>query len=194
MTDRIVLGLDQSMHTGFCVGEPGAKTPKFGLWSVPDYAGNEGRTFWAFEKWLVNLIKSEGVTHVFWEGVWFPPQARLDTNKLFKLVSYANAIQAACEDERAGLSVPNQYVPVSEWRKVFNGTAKGGTDFQKQAALQSCLQHGWLTESHHVAEAIGIWFFGCMCVDKKFRWLNQSAVRRQQEARNGQLSKENART
>lgn len=170
----IVLGLDQSSNTGWAVGEPGAK-PRYGVYEVPDFAGHEGRTIRALKDWLVNFIKSEGVEHVFWEGVYIPPQAKVDINKIFKLISFANAVQLACCET----NTPDGYVVVGEWRNHFLGTAAGGTDVLKAMAVRQCFDRGWgMPDSHHAAEACGIWDLGCTKIDKNYRWLSRPATRR----------------
>lgn len=180
----IILGLDQSSNCGWAVGPPGGK-PRWGTWRLPNYGQHEGRTFWAIVDWLGTFIKSEGVTHVFWEQVWVPPQIKLDTNKLFKLIAFANAIQAACVDPRRGIDIPDAYVTPGDWRKAFHGTAGGGRDYQKQLAMKSCAMRGWFVANDHEAEACGIWEYGCLTLDKKTRWLAQSRMRRQEAEQDG---------
>lgn len=172
---KIVLGLDQSSRIGWAVGAPGAP-PHWGTWHVPDYGGNDGRTFWAVVDWLGNFIKSHGVTHVFWEQVWIPQQAKLNTNNLFRLVSIANAIQAACVDPRRGLDIEDRYVTPSEWRFAFLGHAKGGRDFLKQEAMAACQRRTWAPKNDHEAEALGIWEFGCGLLQPKNRKRQRDAA------------------
>lgn len=178
---RKLLGLDPSKHCGWASGSPGDK-PRCGTWQLPDYGGHDGRTFWAIVQWLTTFIKSEGITDVFWEGVWIPDlrqkNARvraLNHNTTHKLVSFANAIQAACVNPYAGINIEDRYVTASEWRVNFFGHAKGGTDHLKDEAMTECFKRGWLISNHHEAEAAGVWFFGCLCVDKSLRWEHQES-------------------
>jgi hypothetical protein len=176
----IVLGLDQSSQCGWAVGETGGKA-RFGTYAVPDFGGHEGRTIRAFRDWLINFIKSEGVDRCFWEQVYFPPSERLDSNIVFKLVSYANAIQLACVET----NIDDAYVSSSEWRLYFLGMGAAPkhtgnrTAWLKEAAMQAALAQGYACGTHHEAEAIGIWQFGCQVVDKNCRWLHRPRLRRQ---------------
>lgn len=182
----IVLGLDQSStNIGFAYGAPGG-TPQWGCYEVPDYGGHEGRTFWAIVDWLVNVIKCQGVDYVYWEGVYVPPQAMVDTNKLFKLFSAANAVQAACVYAARGIEVHDAYVVISSWRSHFLGTGgapkavRDKRKWLKDAVLRACVDRGWLIDNEHAAEACGIWDYGCTLCDKSYRFASGGELRRRQ--------------
>lgn len=173
----IVLGLDQSSTSvGFACGEPGGK-PSWGCYEVPDYAGHDGRTFWAIVNWLVEVIKCQGVERVYWEQVHIGVR---DTNMLFKLFSAANAVQAACVDARSGIEIEDRYVTTGEWRAHFLGTARGHRAWFKEAAKRACLDRGWLVDNEHAAEALGIWDYGCTLCDRQYKWASGGRIRRAQ--------------
>jgi hypothetical protein len=182
----MILGLDQSANCGFALGLPGS-TPRWGVFYVPNYGEHEGRTFWAVEKWLVDFIKTEGITHVFWEAVYIPEQRRGDTRFLnlhstYKLICYANAVQAACVDEDRGVNIYDACVKPNVWRKHFLGSGGLRREAAKIAAVKQCANRGWYVDSQDAAEAVGIWDYGCTVVDKEYRWNARISARRREAA------------
>jgi hypothetical protein len=178
----IILGLDQSSKCGWCVGDGSDAKPRFGVYHVPDHAGHEGYTIKSLRDWLINFIRSEGVDEVFWEWVYVPPT--IEMNTLFKLVSYANAVQLAC----AEVGVPDSYVTAGEWREKWLGRGSAPKHLPKQdrrgwlkqAAIDAAAERGWLVDSDDAAEAIGIWHYGQLLRDKLYQVRSAPLFRRKQ--------------
>jgi hypothetical protein len=182
----IVLALDQAPTiTGWAYGGPNGAF-KFGTKEFPDCGDNESTLMGEVFDWAVDLGKSIGVTAVFTEQLVIYPD-RVHLPSLHKQFAIIHAVAFACG--KHGLNVPHYEAPISAWRARFLGMAsaprsitKGGRkSFLKDAAQKACLDRGYLVDSHHAAEAVGILDYGLAELDEKYRWATNATVRRQRE-------------
>lgn len=177
----IILGCDEApRNIGYCYGEPGA-LPTWGCHENPDYGDNTARLGRHVREWLVTLGKLIGVERIYFEqilvrkfGLYMPT-----LHKQFKVVG---AIETAAE--MLGLEDDCFEVDIGDWRREFYRGRRPpkGADSQsavwKEIAVQECLARNWLVEDHHAAEACGIWFYGCVHSDRRFRAQHKVTTRR----------------
>lgn len=181
----IVLGLDQApVGTGFAYGEPGGR-PTFGYHPNGDYGDNTARLRKHVREWLVNLIKSAGIERIYFEQIIVRKHG-LHMPTLHKQFAVVGGIETAAE--MLGLLDDCYEVLIADWRTEFysggrpSKTADSESDGWKAMASPECARRGWLTDNHNVAEALGIWHFGCVCTDRIYRVRSGVHKRRAQSA------------
>jgi hypothetical protein len=183
----IVLGLDQApKNIGYAYGEPGA-VPVRGLWQPPDYGENTARLGRAVRDWAAQLGKSVGAERIYFEQI-VVRKTGLHLPTLYKQFTLVTAIEAAAE--QLGLSDDVFMISIGEWRTEFyagrrptRGDPDGEGAAWKDMALAECLRRGWLTEDHNIAEACGIWVYGCCHSDRGYRAQHRVSARRAELSR-----------
>lgn len=163
----IILGLDQApVGTGFAYGAPGSR-PVFGYHANADYGNNTARLRKHVREWATNLIKSAHAERVYFEQIVLRVQG-FDANVVHKQYAVVGGIETACE--MTGLLDDVFEVLIADWRREFySGSRPGNGNTWKDLACVECARRGWLTDNHNVAEALGIWHFGCLCTDRRYR-------------------------
>jgi hypothetical protein len=174
----MIVGLDQSPSgIGFAYGEPGS-VPARGYHELPDYGDNTARLGGAVRKWAVPFFKSVGAEIIYYEEI-FKGEKSIDV--IFKQATVITNLETAADI--IGRPDDIYMVTCKEWRDDFFMGAKPTKPHDKSAqwksmALAQCLRKNWLTDNHHVAEACGIWFRGCMLNDPRFRHAQKVHQRR----------------
>ena len=170
----VIVGLDQAPKgIGFAYGEPGS-VPSRGYHENPDYGDNTSRLTLHVYEWALQFIKSTGAERVYFEQVIVRTHG-LHLPTLYKQFGCVAGIELAAA--QMGIADDAWQVNIAEWRTFFYSGArppKGAnseTAVWKDMALRQCLEEGWMIAdlNHNVAEACGIWMFGCACSDKKFK-------------------------
>lgn len=168
----IILGLDQApVGIGFAYGEPGGR-PTFGYKECQNYGDNTARLRRHVREWLVTLAKSAGVGRIYFEQILVRKHG-LHMPTLHKQFAVVGGIETAAE--QVGLEDECYEVMIADWRTEFYSggrpakSADSLSDGWKAMASPECARRGWLTDNHNIAEALGIWHFGCVCSDKVYR-------------------------
>lgn len=181
----IILGLDQApVGIGFAYGEPGGR-PTFGYHPNDDYGDNTARLRKHVREWLVNLIKSAGIERIYFEQIIVRKHG-LHMPTLHKQFAVVGGIETAAE--QLGLLDDCFEAMIADWRTEFysggrpNKSADSLSDQWKAMAPPECARRGWLTDNHNIAEALGIWHYGCWCTDKIYRARSGIRKRRAQSA------------
>ena len=179
----IILGLDQAPRgIGFAYGEPGA-VPVRGWHELPDYGNNTARLRRAVREWTSQIIKSTGAERIYFEQILIRT-VRIHMPTMHRQFAVVGGIETAAE--MLGLEDFCFEVMIADWRREFHHGARPqhGKDDQSEAwkalALKECAARNWWTEDHNVAEACGIWAFGCLCEDPIHRARSRLAKRRAQ--------------
>ncbi len=177
----IVLAFDQApSNIGWAYGAPGER-PVWGLKRNPDYGENTARLGKHVRDWALALIKSCGAERVYFEQIIVRKHG-LHLPTLHKQFKVAGAIETAAE--MAGLEDEAYETDIADWRREFYAGQrpnKGAPDLSeawKDMARVECARRGWLIEDHNVAEACGIWVYGCLISDPKLRRQHRIDVRR----------------
>lgn len=180
-----ILGLDQAVKgIGWCVGEPGAR-PSYGWRENPDYGENTARLGKSVFDWLVQFCKSAGVDRIFFEQVLVRRHG-LHMPTLQKQLRVVGAIEFAAIE--LGLIDDVFEVDLADWRREFYAGRRPPKDADSQSkawkelSLVECADRGWLIEDHNIAEACGIWHFGCCYSDRRY-WTTQKVHKRRAELR-----------
>jgi hypothetical protein len=181
----VIVGLDQApIGIGFAYGEPGGR-PTFGYHQNGDYDDNTARLRKHVREWLVNLIKSAGIERIYFEQIIVRKHG-LHMPTLHKQFAVVGGIETAAE--MLGLIDDCYETMIADWRREFyagSRPTKGQDDESaswKDMARVECARRGWLTDNHNIAEALGIWDFGCACTDKIYKVRAGLTKRRQQSA------------
>lgn len=168
----IIAAFDQAVvGIGWAYGEPGS-VPTRGWQELPNYGNNTARLGKYVREWAIKFLKSTGAERVFFEQV-IVRKFGLHMPTLQKQLKVASAIETAAE--MVGLEDHAYEVLIADWRREFHhglSPAKGRGDESeawKALALKECAARNWWTEDHNVAEACGIWDFGCKCEDPTYR-------------------------
>jgi hypothetical protein len=163
----VIGAFDQApIGIGFAYGEPGGR-PVFGYHVNPDYGDNTARLRKHVREWALNLMRSAGITSVWCEQIIVRTQG-LDTNVLDRQYAVRGGIETAAEMLR--LEDDCYEALIADWRREFYSGARPTRDETwKDLALVECARRGWLTDNHNIAEALGIWHFGCICTDRRYR-------------------------
>lgn len=191
----IVAGFDQAPRAiAFCVGEPGASNPRYGIRENPDFGDNTGLLFVEIKKYWKPQILFWKPRLVFVEQV-LVRKFGFDVNVFTKQVIVQTALEVACAELKAeGLLDVECYVAmIGDWRTAFHAGARppknaaSQTDVWKDLARVECARRGWLIEDHNIAEACGIWDYGCEKADKVYR------MRRERERQKIIMKRDNDR-
>lgn len=181
----LVVGLDQApVGTGFCYGEPGI-TPTWGFHPNAEYGDNTARLQKHVREWAVTFFKSIGAERVYFEQI-IVRKFGLHMPTLYKQFAVVSGIEAAAS--MTSLEDDCFQVLISDWRREFyagSRPTKGQDDESaawKDMAKVECARRGWLIDNHNIAEACGIWFYGCCHADDKFRRSQLADKRRRQTA------------
>lgn len=177
----LVLGLDQSPKgIGWCYGLPGAK-PAFGYHQNLDFGDNTARLGRHVREWLITFAKSAGVETIYFEQVLVRKYG-LHMPTLYRQMAVVAGIETAAE--MIGLEDSCFQIMIADWRTQFHHgmrPPKGQgdeSDAWKAMAIKECARRDWYTTDHNIAEACGIWHYGCLVQDKVFRARQRVAKRR----------------
>ena len=168
----IVVGFDQAVKgIGWAWGEPGS-VPSRGWQELPDYASNTARLGKYVREWTITFLKSIGAERVYFEQV-IKRNIGFHMPTLQKQLKVQGMIETAAE--MVGLEDDAYEVMIADWRTQFHHgmrppkNSDSESDAWKMMALKECAARGWWTDDHNVAEACGIWDYGCKCADKIYR-------------------------
>lgn len=177
----LILALDQApSNIGFAYGEPGS-APVRGVHRCNDYGDNTARLGRHVREWLMTLAKSVGTERIYFEQTLVRKHG-LHMPTLHKQFKVVGAIETAAE--MLGLEDEVFEIDIGDWRREFYAGRRPpkGAESQsavwKELAVQECLRRNWLVEDHHAAEACGIWFYGCIHSDRRFRAQHKVTARR----------------
>jgi hypothetical protein len=182
-----ILGLDQSPKgIGWAYGQPG-EVPTRGYRPNPDYGDNTARLRKSVREWLVTFGKSIGVERIYFEQILVRDTKKgLHMPTLHKQFAVVGGIETAAE--QLGLEDDCYETLIADWRREFYAGSRptkgqgSSSDAWKDMALQECLRRGWLIDNHNIAEACGVWDYGCKHSDKIYRVRAGVTKRRQQSA------------
>lgn len=150
-----VLALDCSSFIGWALFDSRTGVPMFDTWRAPrSYLGDFGRTFVAFEAWLVGMVSTHQPDVIAFEApiTWVVdgssnhPHSSSDQVRL--LVGMATVVElVATRAHRRCIEVP---VPEVKKRLTGSGWAK------KRDVVNAVVKLGHLVEDDHQADAIGV--------------------------------------
>ena len=192
----IILGLDQApVGIGWCYGEPGA-VPTRGYHPNADYGDNTARLRKHVREWLATFAKSIGADRIYFEQILVRDTKKgLHMPTLHKQFAVVGGIETAACD--LGLEDECFEVLIADWRREFyagsrptKGQGSEG-DAWKEMAKVECLRRGWLCDDHNVAEACGIWDYGCKHADKIYR-VRAGVHKRRQQSKADEARRANA--
>lgn len=183
----IVCGFDSApVGIGWAYGEPGS-VPTRGYRPNPNFGDNTARLGWDIFEWSRIFLKTIGADSVFIEEIIVRKHG-FQMHVHEKQMTVKLAIEFACAT--IGLQDFVRVVDVADWRNEFYAGARAPratkqqreagirveTDAWKQMAITECARRGWFISeimdrkiNHNIAEACGIWHYGCCFVDKRFR-------------------------
>lgn len=181
----IILGLDQAPRgIGFAFGEPGS-VPRVGLHELPNYGDNTARLGEAVYEWLKEFAPLCGAARIYFEQI-ISRRKGFDYQVFYKQATVGCNIEIAAA--HLGLRDHVFEVNIADWRREFYAGArppKGCDELSavwKEMAMKECARRGWWTDNHNIAEACGIWDFGCKSSDKVYKHRAKIGTRRQQSA------------
>lgn len=172
----MAMALDQSPNaTGWAMASPNDPRPRFGVFTLPPWRDEEGPRLCAFEDWLSDHIRKNGVSHLFYEApVDVPYIAGRPAPKSFDVTSKQNQQIGAIAMAAHRCNVPVAQVTANDWRRRFLGvtkpvgiTGKAVRPELKRMALKACALRGWYVDDDNVAEALGILDFGLSTLSRK---------------------------
>lgn len=164
----IVAGFDQAPRgSGWCVGD-GREAPERGYIEFGDYGDNEGALMLEVYTWIKAFLEAYHIKAIATEQILFVP-ATFNAHVVDRQYAVRNSISLAA----AQIGVDHYQAEVTTWRQHFlelSRAPKGSPkDWLKDRAMQTCLARGWLVESHHVAEACGVWDWLLCTLDRNYR-------------------------
>jgi hypothetical protein len=168
----IILAVDQSpRNIGFCHGVADAEAkPSWGVQEFDSFGENGVLLIREVRKWMISKCEIVRPDAVYCE------QIVINVNNINLPVTYQQfavvaGIEAACEF----IGCDCFMVDISKWRRRFLGRGNAPkwtvdrTNWLKDAACKAALELGWMMDSHHAAEAAGIWDYGCAHQDETYR-------------------------
>lgn len=184
------MAFDQAPRfTGWAAGpaDPTA-IPRWGTIVGSDYGDDDQMMMRDFAKDVEALLDRFKPEAVFFE------QIVIDQRHVNLPITYAQfAIAATLQFVTMARGIPCEMVLISDWRKRFLGRANmpkhagkrgQGREWLKAAAKIECARRGFLTDSDHEAEALGILDYGIASKSVDYRFKTKADVeRRQQKAR-----------
>ena len=178
----IIVGFDQAVvGIGWAHGEPGS-VPTRGWQELPDYGNNTARLGKYVRQWAIQFLKSIGAERVYFEQITARKHG-FDMQVFRKQCKVADAIETSAE--MIGLEDHAYEVMIGDWRREFHHGISpqkhpvlSATELWKDMAIKECAARNWWTENHNIAEACGIWDFGCKCEDTVYRSRAKRAKRR----------------
>jgi hypothetical protein len=178
----IILGLDQApIGIAYAYGEP-ASAPTFGYFKLNDYGDATALLGEEVDLWFQTFAKSIGAEEIFFEQVL--PNRGWNTTTVSKQYTVACNLETGAR--HIGLKHNIRQVKIRSWRTEFYAgmrpprNADDESAIWKDMAVKECARRNWFTSDHNVAEACGIWDFGCKCADKAYRLSSRVGKRRQQ--------------
>lgn len=181
---RIVLGIDQSLDFGWCIGEPSSSRPEWGLLKLPRGSDDDRPVFRKVREFIRWAIVERGVTDVFFEQTFLADHQNMRAE--FGKIGLASIIIDRADEFG---DIEALQVPISAWRSRFTGHTRvpvGITiqskrrEWWKDQAKIACADRGWLIADHNIAEAVGIWDYGCCCVSTEYEAKSAPLFRRRQ--------------
>lgn len=188
---KVVLGLDPSQtSTGWSVFREGADQPLFGHLDWPSWGDDEATYIEKFHRFLTDLVKEHGVTHICYEQSFIPVRKKGVKNDTwesrFPQLALITVILLVSKQYDCKVFTAN----IRSWRKRFIGTAVSppqygagtyaSTKWFKDRAMATANRRGWWTSSHDEAEALGIGDYGMCCIDPKYTEMTRAAAAREQ--------------
>jgi hypothetical protein len=169
----IVLGFDQSPNgIGFAYGEPGSK-PTRGYRENPDCGDAEGELEGYVYDWALKFYDEVRPDAIFYEQV-VVRKVGFDIQVLYKQLAVVSGLRFAARQRGLGRQFYISYI--NEWRTWFHHGLRpqkhpvlSATEIWKDMALKECAARNWWTSQHDVAEACGIWDWGCQELDSTYR-------------------------
>lgn len=181
----IIVGMDQAPRgIGFAHGPPGS-VPVRGWAELPDYGDNTARLSGCVFDWATAFLKSVGAEAVYFEQI-LVRKFGLHMPTLYKQFAVVAGIEFAAR--QLGLHDYCYQVMVADWRTEFYAGARPSKNCDelstawKDMAVAECARRNWYTDNHNIAEACGLWDYGCKCADKVYRHRARVSKRRQQSA------------
>ena len=177
----MIVAFDQAPRgIGWAYGLPGS-VPTRGWRENSDFGDNTARLRRDVREWAVSFLKSVGATSIYFEQI-LVRKFGLHMPTLHRQFAVVGGIETAAE--MVGLEDRCFEVMIADWRREFHHGAqpqRGKGDESaawKALALKECAARNWWTEDHNIAEACGIWDYGCKCEDNIYRQRAKRAKRR----------------
>lgn len=182
----IVAGFDQAWRgAAWAVGD-GSGPPERGYVEFGNYGDNEGALMLEVYAWIKAFIVAYKPIAIATEQILFVP-ATFDAHVVDGQYAVRNSFSLAA----AQAGVQHYQADITVWREHFLGLSRAPKGvpkgWLKDRALQACLERGWLCESHHVAEACGIWDWLLSTLDRRYR-VRSGPERRRGDAAFGVLA------
>jgi hypothetical protein len=181
----IICGFDQAVKgTGWAYGPPG-DVPVRGWQEFPDYGDNTARLGKYVRQWAITFLKSTGAERVYFEQV-LVRKVGFHMPTLQKQLKVQGSLETAAE--MVGLEDHAYEALIADWRREFHHGLRPGKNAESESAawkvlaVKECASRGWWTEDHNIAEACGVWHYGCLCEDKVYRARAKLSDRRAQSA------------
>lgn len=188
----MILGLDQSSHTGWAIGVPGG-LPLYGVEHFKPKSDDYGEAYDRLHNWLYKTIIEHRITRVVMEA---PIQAGPNPKTLMFTWGLAAIIERCCFWQGVPLSATNN----ATWFKYWTG---GGwkpsktelallkipneSAWRKEQSIRAAAWRGWLTDDHNIADALGIWDHACFSLDPSYRFKRGPEIRRREDAKIKQM-------
>lgn len=181
----IVLAVDQApRNIGFCYGESDATLrPTWGLQEFDSFGENGVLLIREVRRWMISICEIARPAVVYCEQVVINAK-HINLPVTYQQFAVVAGIEAACDF----IGCDCFMVDIATWRKRFLGRgnapkwAVDRTGWLKDCAKIVCADRGWLIDSHHVAEAAGIWDFEAAHCDIEYRRHTAARVTRQRMA------------
>jgi hypothetical protein len=182
-----IAGFDSAPSAiAWAYGEPGG-VPMRGIHRLPDYGENTIRLKRYVREWGTTFLKSACVDRAYVEDI-FVRRNGFSMPVFMKQVRVIYALEDAADE--AGLDIDDGFwtVEVGLWRTEFYAGSRptkgqaSQSDAWKDMALVECARRNWLCMDHNIAEACGIWDYGCKHADKIYKVRAGLTKRRQQSA------------
>ncbi len=174
--------------TGFAHIRDGDKAPTWGVFEMPNWAGEEGRRLWEWFSWLGHLATEKQISHLFMERPIEVGHHEDLTENVAKWgqVGMADAVVYLC-GLRGHVVDGATTITSSQWRPPFIGSETpplGLAKHQrrkwlKDKSVAACHVRGWMVEGNDAADALGILTFGVTTIDPRFAVQQGPLFRRQ---------------
>lgn len=159
----IILAFDLATRSGWCIGKPGQKVPRFGSLRFASQGASHQAVFAGALTWFSDFLKAEQPDRIVYEA---PMRFRAGRSRAGNdEVAYGlPAILQAVAHLRGIYDI--RYAEVSKVRHHFLGHNPKRA-IAKPATVRRCQQLGWNVPDDNAGDACAIWMYACAFVDPR---------------------------
>ena len=158
-----VLALDLATKTGWAIGAPNDKAPRFGSLRFAREGHSMAAHFAGCAQWLKDITTVERPRLIVFEAPLAPSFMTGHTNT--DTVRWLMGLTAIVEATLYGKGFDVREATVSNVRNFFLGTNRIRSADAKLATKRRCVELGWNVGDDNAGDACALWLYQCALLD-----------------------------